>query len=300
MRKINGLLFYSNGRPPLLSLVVAIHTLLKVYKGRVHVVFGPITPRFIIREIEEAAERLTCSTVKRRYHDDTVFDGTKREWWEKPHIIRNESPFTNTLYYDTDHLFRGEFDDSIFEEIESHKLVNPSVGHPRTEGKILRAIRNSGVWDATRLDQPIPKRWKRSNGGCIGVHKHGDTMDKLIHIMNIYLKSRVWRLYSNAEELALGTMVNTGHGEQVSDKWSREPTKTACYRERGIELEDGVNGVHYSGKSYRRCNAWAKAFVEACQQDFLGISSHGEFFNVGHRWLESSVERFLMREWECW
>jgi hypothetical protein len=288
-----------------LSLLVALYSLSRVYTGRVHVVFGPVTPRWLFEEIDDH-EGITCSLVKERYHDNLLWDGRQREWWEKPHIIRNESPFTNTLYYDTDHVFFDTFDESIFEEIERHKLVNPCRGYPRTEWRILRIMHSDGIWDTTGVDAPPPLRWQRSNGGCIGVHKHGDTMDALIRIMNVYLKAPFWRLQSNAEELALGTLVNSGAGKQVSDKWSRDSRETIFYsrrdeyrEERALDSdvkEEGALAVHYSGKTYRRCKEWTKVFIEACQHDFLGIATNSDEVCSPWPWVERALLQFLLLE----
>ena len=100
-----GIIFYSNNPQPIPLLVVAVHSLRKYYDGKIHVIFGKNTPGFFKRICRRAnLEGITFSTVSKRHYSGRSSNSKAKEWYEKPFIIQNESPFEITQYYDCDHV----------------------------------------------------------------------------------------------------------------------------------------------------------------------------------------------------
>ncbi|MFW5794618.1 MAG: hypothetical protein ACOCV1_03950, partial [Bacillota bacterium] len=140
----NGILFYSNNPHPLLLFAVASNSLIKHYDGNIHIVFGLNTPKFIFKVLDKQ-DRISYSIVKKRYTNANIVGTTRQEWREKPFIIRNESPFKNTLYFDCDHCFYKPIPLNVFKEIDKLGLCTAMhKGKPNRHSKIIKEYNNMG------------------------------------------------------------------------------------------------------------------------------------------------------------
>lgn len=262
-----GILFYSNNKSPLVPFAVATHSLRKHYDGPIHIVFGPNTPRFI-KKVLKAQDRITYSFAKKRYSIDRKKGTQREEWREKPHIIKNESPFDLTLYYDCDHCFFLPVGQNIFDEIESKGLVT-AMGKkkPSRHRQVLKCYKKVG-------DQ-MPRYYK-VNGGCVGYKKGCPHIDLWLAKSDQYRECNAHILRRNSEEFGLGYCINNGKGARIEEKYS------VCLGKRQITdtVPEGTIGMHYVSLRWLWAPSWGQAFKKAIEDNHLELKDRWERYRI--------------------
>jgi hypothetical protein len=267
----DGILFYSNYKNPLPLFVVALYSLRKYHGDNVHIVLGENTPEFF-PEILNKQNYVSYSFSKRHYdkcksnikwHEKKQLRLSRLEWKEKPFIIKHESPYDRTLYYDCDHVFYKDIDRTVFDEIEKNKLVTSiSKSYASRVSEITQSI--------NKLNKSKFKIIEKVNGGCVGHLKEDEEcIDRWIKHMHLYTEKGCWILRPNAEEFGLATAVKEGFGSRISENYSYG------YPRKGIvkNPDKNVIGVHYCAERYSRGELWNRSFMEAFESDFLNIRS---------------------------
>lgn len=182
-----GVLFYVDKDKPLKELVPCLWSFKNTNPNIPHhVIVGPSTPKWFVRELQEYSEREDLFTISRQiqYKLFNTYKNRKlsanliakrRSWWQK-YLCLQDAPFDITLYMDCDHIFFQEIPADYFKQIEKHGLVS---GYSR------RRLRRTSMYESyakafTRWGKEIAERFvipdrdtfSRVCGGCIGVNKN--------------------------------------------------------------------------------------------------------------------------------
>ena len=122
-----GITFFTDWTSPLPLLAVALHSLEKFYQGEIHVLYGENTPPFFIEELKQN-KRIGASLFILPYEKVEWVNAVWRKCWYLKPIIHKSAPFDLNMVYDCDHVFVGDFDESIFDLDQKWIQRNRQIG----------------------------------------------------------------------------------------------------------------------------------------------------------------------------
>lgn len=259
-----GILFYINFAGPTPLLPVALHSLSKYYDGDIHVLYGEQIDQWMIDQLKK------CDRITHSFHKKKLTGIGKQRWrisiLEKPYLYYS-SPFNTTLFYDCDHLFLRPMDMSIFDEIEEYGLVNPieDYGDPiAKQDRVCKAAHDL-------YGRDLNKVLSRSMGGCVGILRGTAVNDRLVQVQKDLMNYPGRNIFSDEHALSL-VLEESGKVLDVKWSWTYKQNKHNPKRDHGlIGMPDNLIALHFAHKRYAISKMWRDAYLDAREQNVLGL-----------------------------
>jgi len=246
-----GICFYIY-KKQLYLLPVVLYSLRQHYNGNVHVVTRAIP--------QEIASIMNREGISHSLDAEPFVDRYRRKakiWCQKALCHRSQYPYDINLYYDLDHLFIRQFDETIFDIIAKHGLVSSHV-HKQIGGAKKARIMASAKLVDIQLDT-----YRAVNGGCVGARRDSK---ELVYWLDLIPRMEGW-VAKNPEEFALGFTLNQGMGKILDSKWSMAPPIT-----------ENTIAIHLSRNSYMHSETWKECYFKAKGANFMELGESEDLY----------------------
>lgn len=227
----NGILYYNSGTKCLARLLTSVHSLRKVYDGKI----------CILSTGEESS--YACKSISKMYNcmfkEVSNSLNIKHDYWFEKSRMHLYTPFENTLFIDSDTIIQKD-PSVLFDEIEKNDFIVPQFSSWTTKTKIIQ--KRLHKWDMIDIDlvnYTIQKNDPSVNVGVFGFNKKSLLMknwfDFTIQNLDAVLP----------EESSCHLLLNLYKGKIIDSKYNY-----SCKHDKK-NIDDSII-IHYHGNKHCR------------------------------------------------